>query len=63
MCTADSLVVHVLGELILKYELKLKFAFIKKNIYVYGESIFYLLREERVMQSRWREDLVVGTRR
>ena len=53
--------VHVLGELILKYKLKLKFAFIKK--YIYSESIFYLLREEREMQSCWwepRDDVCVG---
>lgn len=41
MCTADSLVVHVLGELILKYELKLKFAFIKKK-YMYMVSQYFI---------------------
>lgn len=44
--------VYVLGELILKYKLKLKFAFIKN---IYSESTFHLLREEREMQMCWRE--------
>ena len=46
MCTADSLVVHVLGELILKYELKLKFAFIKKK-YMYMVSQYFISWEKR----------------